>query len=157
MQREDFMSALRARQLAVGRDIAAGLVEILDAALWFPLAVSEEMDQDTARIFVVKELEHQVVKSVHGHADWAAAAIVRSKRFGDRPFPVPGAAEAEAIAKAYDVRPPIVRYVARTLASLDAVPLLGAVKKGVLVPDKTALKEWATLYDWSERSETGRP
>lgn len=159
MEKEkDRFAEARARQSEMADRIAAGLIKLLDAALWFPLATSGESDLDTdaVRLLVTKELEAQVRRAIDGYTDWAVVGVIRSKRYGKRLFPFPVGGDVENITRKYGVKAPILEYVAERLAGQeDSIPFLGLVRDGLLVPDEEALKAWSKFCDLSMPTSRG--
>jgi hypothetical protein len=112
--------------------------------------VGDDLDPTAVRITYEKDIEHHVAKAIDGYVDWAGCRIVRNGDFEPMDVPTPSIVDTLNITSEYDVKPAILRFVIERLREETVVPLLGKIEGGFLVPDETALKEWATHFDWND-------
>lgn len=112
------------------------------------------LDPEAVRITYEKEVEIQVTRAVEGYIDWAACRIVRNGDFEPIDLPIPSIVDTLSITSEYDVKAGVLRFVIERLREDVAVPLLGKMVNGYLVPDEAALKEWANFYDWGDLNAT---
>lgn len=154
----DFLSELSQKLVPVATQVGEALYRALKSkpgieagvlSYIVPLAAEclrPDTDPSAFEALLGAECESEAGKAVRGYVDWAACAIIRSKGFASRPFPLPDPITAAAIAVKCDATPSMVAFAAARLREMDAVPLLGHVDQGCLIPDQTELERYKDCF-----------
>lgn len=157
----DFLSDLSRSQIPVARKIAVDLLgalipkhrrDLRVVSMFVPIitpASEIDADEDALLHFLGAEIELAVIKAVHAYSDWVACEIIRTGGYAARPFPIPDAVQAAAIAVKGDVTPSVVAFAVARMREMDSLPLLGRVDQGCLIPDQPALDRYKDCFDWS--------
>lgn len=158
----DFLSDLSRELVPVACQVAEALFKALTtrpgvnvevvarfSSLAGQAASRNDLDPSAYLSMLSADLEHETALAVRGYVDWAACAIIRSDDYSARPLPMPDAIAIAAIAVKSGANPCVIVFTADRLRELDAVPVLGRVDQGRLIPNRARLDLYKACFDWS--------
>ena len=152
----DVLSTHSRARAELGSKIAEKLIRELDPHMCdhdkmvsFVPHVIMEGDENAIKALYGAEIVRDAVLAVQEYCDWVATSIVLSKGYAARPLPSPDVITMAKMVARRDIRPLTLVYVIAQLREEDALPLLGRIDQGCLIPDQAEIDAWKACFDWS--------